>query len=489
MAAGNSINGFSLHTSRLDARSLARPRLRSIAVVVSLAAAAVGTTGCRDTLLAGGANPATAERHADELFGAFAARFDQVELGPKYLVARTQIAKSALVPSRVFDDSTVWDARPSATRRVMYVSGDLVDGHYRLELHAPLTPATRPGDSRHTISLDLLAPSVYRWDTNVDMGIGTITAEDVSRAIQALLRAPEGHTETQLRQDYAAAFPHAGAVWGRGFSIDSLHVAAGALGTTSVTVSIGFHPELMRPAFPDFAGYLDKYFGPAKYHFVLADRTGAPLMDCVGRNHLFTLRYRLQQGEFVSLFGPPRAWPASDSLELTSDMSMKIKVFTMGFHNLITDFVISNAGHERSWTIVARREPSWDLPLVTERLLRTPLQRPFEGAGSMFQVAIVDGNDGRGGDAAGAATQTLIARRTRLDVQESAILRFLGSLGSHAVSDLNARVEVEEDRFLRDGFVALQTDLRALAPSWRVRRDEQNGAALDTLDTKAKRHD
>ena len=373
----------------------------------------------------------------------------------------------------------------------MYVSGDVLDGHYRLESRAALTPAAHPGDSRHTISLELLTPNVYRWDTNVDMAIGTIGAEDVSRAIQALLRAPEGRTEAQLREDYRTAFPHAVAAWGRGFAIDSLQMTPGALGTTSVTLAIGFHPELMRPIYPEYAGYLDKYFGPAKYHFVLSDRTGAPLVDCVGRSHVFTLRYRLQQGELVSLFGPPRAWPASDSLKLTSDMSMKIKLFTVGFHDLVTDFVISNVGHERAWTIIARHEPVWELPLVTERLLRTPLRRPFEGAGSMFQLAVQD-NSGdaagtSGSEAASAASQTLIARRTRLDVQESAILRFLGSLGSHAISDLSTKVEAEEDRFLHDGFVALDMDLRALAPSWRSRRDE--GDAGHPADPNEKRHD
>ena len=39
-------------------------------------------------------------------------------------------------------------------------------------------------------------------------------------------------------------------------------------------------------------------------------------------------------------------------------------------------------------------------------------------------------------------------------------MRFLGSLVSHAIGDLDAQVEVEEDRFFRDGFAALQADLR-----------------------------
>ena len=132
------------------------------------------------------------------------------------------------------------------------------------------------------------------------------------------------------------------------------------------------------------------------------------------------------------------------------------RVLHVGFHNLVSDFVISNSPHERSWTIVAQREPSWDLPLVAERFIRTPLHRPFEGAGSMFRLSIFDS----------VGTQTLFARRTRLDVQESTIMRFLGSLASHAIGDLEAKVELEEDRFLRDAFTALQADLRAASGRW-----------------------
>ena len=140
-----------------------------------------------------------------------------------------------------------------------------------------------------------------------------------------------------------------------------------------------------------------------------------------------------------------------------SDVSLKVKVFTVGFHGMVSDFVISNTGHDRAWTIVAQREPKWDLPFLTERLIRSPLRRPFEGAGAMMRFAVRDTAGG----------QTVLSRRVRLDVQESAIMRFLGGLASHALGDLDTRVEQEEDRFLHDGFVALQADLRALATRWR----------------------
>lgn len=409
-----------------------------------------GIAGCADTFRGAGPNPAVIDAHADQLFDAFATRFNQVELSPKYDAARVRLAQSALVPSRVFGDTVLWEIRPSPTMRLLYITGTTENGHYRLETRAALNAPVRPGDTRHAVALEQLAPSVYRWDTKVDLAIGTITADEMSLLLSALLRTAEGRAERELRDDYRTAFPRTTAAFGRGFAIDSIRVTPGAAGTTSIAVTAEFRPELLRPAYPALAGYVDKYLGPAKYHFALADRSGVALFDAVGRDRLLTIRYRVQQGKLTSLFGPPRPW--ADSLVLTTDVSLKVKHFTVGFHGLITDFVISNTGRDRSWTIAAQHEPSWDLPFVTERLIRAPLHRPFEGQGALFRLDVRDS----------AGTQTIFSRRTRLDIQESTIMRFLGSLASHAVGELDARVELEEDRFIRDGFVALQADVRAL---------------------------
>jgi hypothetical protein len=426
------------------------------AALIAIIAGTAGISSCSDTLLSAGPTPALAETHADQLFEAFTSRFNQVELGPKYQVARLRLAQSALVPSRVFNDSSVWEAQPSPALRLLYVNGSTVAGHYWLDSRPVLAPSVRPGDTRHTIALEQLEPSVYRWDTNVELSVGSITAENVSVLLSALLKAPEGRSERELRDDYRASMPRATAVLGRGFSIDSLRVTPGGAATTNVSITLAFHPELMRATYPALAGYLDKYLGPAKYHLALADRTGAPLLDIAGRDRAVTVRYRLQQGTLSSLSGPPKPW--GDSLELTSDVSLKVKIFTVGFHGLLTDLIIGNSGHDRGWTVVARHEPKWDLPFITERLIRSPLRRPFEGPGAFFRLMVVDST----------GVQTVFARRARLDVQESSIMRFLGSLSSHALGDLDTKVEADEDRFIRDTFSALQADLHATAGHWRV---------------------
>jgi len=421
---------------------------------------AAGTTalggGCAETFKGVATSPALSETQADQLFTAIANRFDDVEIGPRYDFSRVKLGQSALVPSRIFDDTLVWESRPTPTVRLLSVSGELTAGHYRVELQRTLTAATRLGDTRHTIALEQLAPNAYRWETNVDLAIGTITSEGVSTMISALFRSPEGRTDREVRDDYAAAFPRTIATFGRGFAIDSLRVLPGTLGTTNVSISLGFHPEAMRATFPAFSSYLDKYLGPAKYHLLMTDPAGTPLFEVLGRDRMMTARYRLQHGKLVSLLGNPRPWP--DTLRLNVDISMKVKLFTVGFHKLVTDFVMTRSGHESSWTVIAQREPEWDLPLITERLIRSPLHRPFEGAGSMFSVSVHDS----------AGAQTLFTRHGRLDVQESTIMRFLGSLGGHMMGDLDKRVEADEDRFLRDGFRALVADLHVVGGRWRT---------------------
>lgn len=433
--------------------------------IAGIAAAGVLTClalgACAETFRGLGPAPAVAESHANELFESIAARFDRVDLEPRFEQARLRLAQAALVPSRVFSDSSVWSIMPNATTRTLFARGATDDkmGHYRIETRPSAMPIVRGADTRHTIQLRSLEPDVYRWDTDVEMGVGSISAAEVSNLFVALFGVAEGRTETQLREDYRAAFPRTSAAFGHGFAIDSMHLSPAPGGGTSVSITAGFHPETMEEAYPALAKYLEKYLGPAKYRFVLADKDGTTLLDAVGRDRFVTFRYRVADGRLAPLTGPLKPW--SDTLRLTSDIKVKVKLFNVGFRQLVTDFVISNVGHERAISIIAQREPEWDLPLVTERLIRTPLHRPFLGQGGLFQLSVRDT----------AGAQTVFARRTRFDVQESTIARFLGSLAGRMMADLDTTVEAEEDRFLRDGFVAMQADLKTVARAWHPRDD------------------
>jgi hypothetical protein len=385
----------------------ARSTISRVARAAAVALVTLGSNACSDSLRTLGSTPALAENHASQALEALGARFAPNDLTPRYEIARVRLAQGALTPSKIFNDTTVWDARPTPSARAIYIAGGLIDGgKYHLETRPTLTAPTKIGDTRHAVTLEQLTQvneSVYRWNTAVDLAVGSVTAEEVSLLVSALLAAGEGRTEAQLREDYRTAFPRGAAAFGRGFVVDTIHTTTGALGTTAVVLSVSFHPDLMKPAFPALANYLDKYLGPAKYHFALADRaSGAALFDLVGQDRQITLRYRVQDGKLTSLYGPPRAWP--DTVQMTSDVSLKVKIFTVGFKQLVTDFVISNTGHERAWTIIAKKEPKWSLPLFTESLIRSPLRRPFEGEGSMFRLHVHDS----------VGTQSLFSRRVRL---------------------------------------------------------------------------
>ena len=423
-------------------------------VVQAASGLLIGLSACSDSFRFIGPSPVVAEQRAGELFQAFASRFTSVDRSPKYDAARVRLAQAALVPSRIFNDTSVWSGEPSATSRTLYVQGGMRNSRYHLEARPALGIIARPGDSRHSIQLERVGESIYRWDTRVEFGIGGVTAEDAGAVVSTFLRSAEGRADRDLRVDYRGAFPRAAAALGRGFSVDSIAATPSLAGTTLVTLVVGFHPERMRAAFPAFAGYLDKYLRPAKYRFTLTDRSSAPMFDIVGADRVVTIRYRLQRGKLVSLSGPPRPFP--DTLQLHADATVKVKMFTVGFHKLVSDFTINRSPRERAWTIVSQHEPDWDLPLATEHLIRTPLHRPFEGQGAMFRIGVRDST----------GSQTILLRQARLSVQESAIMRFIGALASHATKELADKVESERDRFLCDAFAALQEDVGALAVRW-----------------------
>jgi hypothetical protein len=312
----------------------------------------------------------------------------------------------------------------------------------------------KPADGRHVTTLSRLSDNQYRWDTAVDFALGNVRASDVSLAISRLLTAGDGRTEREVRAELALAAPRSAAVLGTAFSLDSLHPAVLADGTTTLTVRIGVHSDQLKPKYPALAEFAQKYVDPARYHFVFSDR-GDAFVDISARDRVIMIRLRTQNGHLVPLAGTPRPMP--DSLTLTADFTVKVKIFTVGFHELVMDFVNgSRDGQEHSWSFAAHKEPKWNLPLISARLIRAPLRYPFSGDGSLFQIGVREG----GGDA-----PSVLFRQARLPVQESAILKFLNSLSSTAMDDFGVRVEREQNLWFREIFTAMRDDARAaLAP-------------------------
>jgi hypothetical protein len=436
------------HTLSLPHQSRLAQRARH-AILLSLFISAIG---CRDTFTGFGVG-GRARTSVDQLFGALGVRHAEIARNPKYAYARLQLAKHALLPSSVFEDSAVWTGSSGAVR-LMEIQGAFQSGRYTLSAHSGVPAPKNPGDGRHVITLSRLSDGEFRWDTAVDFAIGSIRPSDVAAVLSRLVGSAEGKSERDVRAELAMSAPRTSAALGRAFALDSVVPTKLADGSTAVTIAVAMRSDLLRGRYPAFADYMRKYVDPARYRVVATDRAGTPYFEASAADRLLTMRLRTMRGGLVSLAGP--AMPMPDTLELLVDFKTKVKHFGVGFRELRVELVHVRKGEsENGWVVTARQEPSWEFPLATARLIRTPLRRPFVGEGSLFRIGIR--GDG--------TQQTVIFREIRLFVQESAILRFLNALSGAAFSDFEDRVDEEQNAWLREVFGAMRDDARsAIAP-------------------------
>jgi hypothetical protein len=429
---------------------LRQARRATLAALSTLALA----TSCRPAVATLVAGPNGAPAPADQVFSALANRYTDVRRDAKVEAAREKIAQGALIPSRIFGDTAAWSTLTSSAVRTFAYRGSATSGQYRMSAMPsgvlPPRPSA-PGDTRHVITLTRLAAEEFRWDIITDFSLGSSGATNVAGTLGALFESAERRTEREVRADYRKTFPRTTAATGQLFSIDSVRTAPRNDGSTFVNLTIGIRPDGLRARYPLFAAYVRKYVSPGIMRLVLRDRDSQTTWFVAdARRNRINFQFRSRDGRLLPLAGAARAMP--DTLELESLVSAKIGIFRVGFEKLRSDFIISRDDREPAWTIVSRREPEWRLPLFTESLIRSSLQRPFQGDGAYWRVSLRD--DGG---------QTLLSRRGQLVVEEGTILRFLGRLGSRAYSDLSTRVEKEMQEYLREVFTALRADARALA--------------------------
>ena len=368
---------------------------------------------------------------------------------PKYDTARARIAHGALIPSRVWKDTAVWNISTGATRTLL-IGGRHAAGRYRLEARAHVPAPAAPADSRHGIRLTQLAEGEYAWDTDVEYALGSVRARDVAAMVRLLLASAEGRDEERIRADYRRAAPRASRVMGQLFRMDSIRASHLPDGSTLATISSTITPGTIEADHPNFAKYMRKYAEQARMHWRLADSSGATFLDFQMRDSRIQVRTRSRNGRLVPITGPMRAMP--DTLVLHGDMTLKVRIFTAGIRDYRAAFILTNTDRETAFTVESRAEPEWILPLVTERLLRTPLRRPFEGRGATFRMAVRDS----------AGAQTILLRELHLEVKESAILRFITRLSSTAYGDFAGKVEKEQYRWLRELLAGLTLDVRGL---------------------------
>ena len=428
-------------------QSLTRRTPGRAVIITLVAAGALGA--CRSTF-AGFGMGLRARAGAEQLFDALANRHADLVRNAEYEYARVQLAHGALSPSRIFDDTASWTGL-SGQVRILETFGSYADGKYTMASRRGVPAPMKPADARHVTTLSKLSDSEYRWDTTVDYALGSARPADIAAVITRLLAAGENLSEREARADLAAGAPRTAAALGTLFTLDALKPVALVDGTTAVSLTVSVHSEQLKARFPDFGDYARKYLDPARLRFVLTDRAGVPFLSVDGQDRVLNIRLRTQNGHLVPLSGPPR--PLPDSLLAQVDFTAKVKLWNVGFHDLVMDLFVGAQGNtERDWTFVAKREPHWNLPMIAARLIRAPLRRPFAGEGALFRIG-VRANPGD--------PQTVLFRQSRLTVQESTILRFINSLSNTAMDDFGQRVEKEENQWLREIFVGMRDDARA----------------------------
>jgi hypothetical protein len=411
----------------------------------------LSTTACRSSFLGFGPSKAEAARHAGDGLSSHALRFDDVVRDTKTTQARVKLARYALTPSRIYSDSSVWNAlNDRDSSRTLMVDGgfDNVRGGYTFRANPARTPPSSLGESRHLMRLELEPDGAYAWDTSVEHAIGALPAASAGRAVSMLFASAESPWPRDLKAESVQAFPRTARALGRLFSLDSARSTPLADGSSATSIAVQWHSARLRSTMPRFAGYVAKYIEPSEYSIVLSDRRGQTYFQIRGDKGALFVRWRSRAGHLLPLEGGAAAMP--DTLRIRMDFNTKYKMFRVGFAEMHGDFIVQRGPNSIGWFMRFHEEPKWQLPLFTEKLIRSPLRRPFQARGSEFVLAV---NDRSG-------PLTTLVRRTHTEVKESAIIRWLGGLGATAMGDFQGATESEQNRFLYAAFVALTADVQ-----------------------------
>lgn len=410
-------------------------------------------TGCKGVTLAYGSDLASARANADAFASAIEARFTKVVRTPRFARSRVRIARYALAPSKLAQDTAIWTtmrSTPNGAERDLEIAAGLTAGQYSFVDKANVASPTRTGDERHFMRLQQLdGKDDWIWKTDVDHAIGPMPPARATDIFRALFASAE-RTSVAVRADYRAAFPKSAQAFGRMFTIDSINTATQSDGSTLVALHILVGDDNLKSQFPAFAKFVARYVETARYRYRLSDRAGSDWFDAQQADKRLVIRFRSHHGELQPLLGAARHMP--DSLLINVDVLAKLSFFTVGVTKLQGDFVHVHTATERGWAMRFTKEPEWHLPLFTEKMLQTPLKRPFEGTGLVARLGLKDGRDG----------QTLLSRQFDVAIRESAIVRFLGNLGFGAMNDYAGAVELEEHRFIAEGFAAMRGDIAAV---------------------------
>jgi hypothetical protein len=407
-------------------------------------------TACREAPLGFGPTPAAARRNGDEFLGAYSARYTNLTRPARFTYIRMNLGRGTLIPSRVFNDTLLWSARLGDTTRLLVYNGFFTGERYTYGLRANPERLEQLGDSYHSSRLRRRSRDEYEWTTTNDFHVGSMPPNALASVVSRALRATEELGGAGARANYRSGFPRSTAVLGRLYAVDSLRVVPDREGASTIWLTISADPERLRATHPSLADYLRKYIDRTNMRVTILDQRGARWLEMTLRQKQMHLRIRSRDGRFAPLEGPVRSLP--DSLVMRSDFTTRILLFDVGWRNLLTDMTLVRGESDQAWQFRMTREPAWELPPLTGLFIRTPLRRPFAGAGVNFRIGFRTLPNG----------STAMYRRGFLRVQESTIVRFLGRLSGQAMTDFYGRSELDENSFNGEVFAALRADIREI---------------------------
>jgi hypothetical protein len=305
------------------------------------------------------------------------------------------------------------------------------------------------GEYRGDWRLERLRENEYEWMAREELAVGRARPGELAAALTSTFRAIESAGSGDLAPRVRAELPHAAAALGRLATLDGVRVERGS-GTASLTLTASLHPDGIRPFAPLYAHYLDDVVMPTKVTAEAFDGTGARWWEASFIDGRLSLRLRVHDGDLAPLTGRPRLIP--DELRVRLSGSSKTGFLRSGFHDLDVAVELSSLPDDKSFTARFDKAPDWDLPFLVPLLLRSALQRPFQGGGALLAFGV----ETRG------AGPTLLTRTYRVAVRENWIVRWFGNYAAGAV-DTYRRGEAEADRFNAEALLALRQDLVVLA--------------------------
>jgi len=383
------------------------------------------------------------------LVEALALRFGESSREPAFDALRPKLARAALVPSWIWDDTAAWPRQGESWRAVEF-AGFPSGSEYRFGVRPFAPEPVAVGQYRGQLRLDKLASGRFEWTVREELAMGALRPAKLAAALDALLRGAEAADEPRARAAIAAAFPRASAKLGLLLSLEQLILAHDALGATSLTLAVRLVPAGLRPTAPRYAAFLDKYLSPMRARVVAADATGATWWTLEGGEKLWTLRLRARGGSLVPLEGDIlRGIP--ERLRVTSDYATRMGRHKVAARKLVAEVVLTRTPVEKGFVAHFRQKPDWDLPFLVEPLLGGPLSYPFDEPGSEA-----------GWTARETPAGTHFVRHYRARVAENWVLRWLGGMTNRAVGEFRAGAEREADRYHGECLLALRDDLMVL---------------------------